>query len=365
MIFGACANQQAASPSASPSASNENIKIAEIDGQPVYKSELESWLNMMGYGSDVLTDPNYADALQDVLDTFMTVKTMNAEIVKRGYVDKLTSDQLAQAAQNAQTDIDSSVDNYGVTEEQVLNMIGMTIDELIEQYKLKIAGNAAFTELVGDIKPTEEQVRKKYDDTVASQKEKMDADPTVYVTNVNSGTDVYYAPVGVRMVRKLLIPISAETAEAIGMLRDSGYDDQAEVLLKDALAGIQTEADQAVADIGSGLSFSEAMTKYNKDTDAPEGGYPVVKGSADYADAFTEKAMALTTVGQVSEMFSTDEGYQIIEYTSDVTPGTTEYESVKDKINESMLSTVQADAWAAMIEQWETEHNVKTFVENL
>ncbi len=368
MIFGACskgAPNSSASPSPGGSAANsETVIIGEIDGKPVYKSELESWLTMMG-GSDILTDPSYSDSIQDILDTFMSIKTLDTEIIKRGYLDNLTSDQLAEAEQSAQEAIDSNVQDSGMTEEQLLTSIGFTKDQLIEQYKLNLAEGAAFTDLVGNVKPTEEQIKNEYDTTVASQKSAIDADPTQYVSYVNSGTDVYYVPTGARMVRKLLIPIDTAWADSISQLRASGYDEQADVLFESALSKIQSKADEVKSKIKSGLSFNDAMTQYNEDANATDGGYPVMAETTDYPAKFTEKAMALTSVGQTSELFSTDEGYQVIEYTSDVTPGTVAFESVKDKISESLLAQVQSDAWTAMIEQWKNDHSVKTFKDNL
>lgn len=368
MFFGACANGTpgpGASPSASASAGSDTVVVGEIDGQPVYKSELESWLNMMGYGADILSDPTYADSFPKILDSFMSVKAMNAEIMKRGYLDNLTSDQISQAEQYAQTDIDTSVQNYGMTEEQVLAQIGLTKDELVEQYKLNIAGNTAFTDLVGNLKPTEDQIKQEYDDTVATQKSAMDADPKVYVSDVNSGTDVYYVPAGVRMVRKLLIAIDSKTADAILTLRESDFNDQADILLNDALSKIKAKAEGAADKIKGGLSFTDAMTQFNEDDNAPEGGYAVVTGTTEYPGTFTEKAMALTSLEQTSDMFATDEGYLIIEYTSDLKAGAVDYASVRDKLSESLLTQVQTDAWTAMIDQWKTDHNIKTFAENL
>lgn len=370
MLFGACANQQpnqSANPSASgqPATSSDSVIVGEIDGQSVYKSEFEKWLNLNGYGSAVLEDASYASYIPEFLDYFMGEKVTDAEIEKRGYLKNLTSDQITQAQQNAQADIDYSVQNYDMTEEQVLTTIGMTKDELVDQYKIKAAGDAAYTELVGNVKPTDDQIKKEYDSTVTSQKEAMDADPKVYVSNVNSGTEVYYAPTGVRTIKKLLIAIDSKTSDAILTLRDSDFNDQADVLLNDALLKIKSKADEVKNKLKSGLSFNDAMAQYNEDKEAPEGGYPVVAGATDYSDTFTEKAMALTSLGQVSDMFSTDEGYQIIEYTSNVTPGAASFESVKDKVSNSLLAQIQTDAWTAMVDQWKKDHNVKTFAENL
>lgn len=367
LIFGAC--NQTPGPSASPTpggsaAGSDTVIIGEIDGQPVYKSELESWLAMIG-GSDVLIDPYYADSLQDVLDDFILDKIRELEITKRGYLGSLTSDQITEAEQSAQDAIDSIVLSSGTTEEELLASVGITKDQLIQQYKLSYAEEAAFNDLVGGIEPTEDQIKNEYDSEVASQKAAIDADPTQYVSYVNSGRDVYYVPPGARMVRMLLIPIDASWADSIAVLRGSGYDEQADLLLERALSDIKTKADEAADKISKGLSFSDAMQQYNQDTEAPDGGYPVMAGTTDYPDAFTETAMALTTSGQISDLFATDEGYMIIEYTSDVTPGTADYESVKDKISESLLAQVQGEAWTAMKDGWKNDHSVKTFIENL
>lgn len=365
MLLGACAGTPAAntspSPSASPSATGDSAAVAQMDGQPVYMTEFKTWLdqNIQG-GSDVLTNEAYASELPDLLDSFMSFKVIQAELSNRGYLNNLTSDQLAQAEQNAQDEIDYAKDTYGMTEEEYLAQTGVTKDQLIDQYKFYTAANIAYTDtaLTGDTTPKDEDIKAEYDKNVTSDQQTMDADPTQYVANVSDGATVYYVPAGVRMVRTVLVGFDEDTTGAIQTLRDAGYNTQADQIRDGALAGLQDEAEGIANDVKSGKSsFTDAVAK-SDDKDMPAEGYPVVTGATQYEDAFTQAALALTAVGQTSDLFATDKGYQIIEYTSDLPQGPVAYESVKDTISADLQTTIQSDAWNALLEQWKTDHNV-------
>jgi hypothetical protein len=364
MLLGACAGAPAASASPSPSASatDDSVAVAQMDGQSVYMTEFKAWLdqNIQG-GASVLENEAYASEMPDLLDSFISFKIIHAELEKRGYINNLTSEQLEQAQQNAQDEIDYALNTYKMTEDEYLKKSGVTKDQLLDQYKFYTAANIAYTDtaLTGDTTPKEEDIKAEYDKNVASDQQTMDADPTQYVSSVSDGAKVYYVPAGVRLVRAVLIGFDEDTSGAISTLRDAGYNDQADLIKNEGIKAIQEKADETSKNISSGkLSFTDAVAQ-SDDKDMPADGYPVVTGTKQYGDLFTQTALALESVGKVSELIATDKGYQILEYTSDLPQGPVAYESVKDKISADLQTSLQSDAWNALVEQWKKDHSVE------
>lgn len=359
MALAACGAPQGSEP---PRTSEDMIVVADMDGQHIYMYELVSWLGMMGLDEEVLTNPAYKN---EVLDFFIDQRVTEAEVKSRGYYDKLTEDQLSLAESYAQYDIQNGMQSNGFTEEQVLEKIGMTKEELIEQYKVNIAGSAAFEELVGEVPVPDDELKAEYDNSVAGQKTEMDKDASLYVTNENEGATNYYVPAGVRMVRRILLAFDEETSGAIETLRQSGYDKQADILRKESLKDIQQEADKVIGELGSGKSFSEALTQYNDDKEMGAEGYPVAEGTNVYGPEFTEAAMALEAAGKISGLIASDEGYQILEYTSELKQGPADFESVKEVVRSNLQPQKQTDAWEAIVKQWRDDHKVVPYYDSL
>ena len=367
--------------SASPSATDD-VVVAEVSGDPIYYSEYSAIMTQMGVSPD---DENASYYTDSVIDSLVSEKVLKKMLTDKGYMD-LTDEQQAQAEQNAESDMKEYIEYYyksdiesklgeGYTDEQyatevesykqqVLDSIGQTWDELVDSYKLSVAEDAAKADLLSDIAPTEDEIKAEYDKQVADSKESMDSDPTVYESDVKYGSTIYYAPEGLRNVKQVLFNIDDNTSKAISLLRDNSYDDQADQLLEKALADIKTQADEVLAKLQSGeMTFEDAMAQY-QDTSMPETGYAVSQGSGTYDEAFTTGAMALQNIGDISGLISTDEGYHILQYTGDVTPGAVSYDSLKDTITESLKSSLQDEKWSSIMDDWKEQCNVTYYKEN-
>ena len=80
---------------------------------------------------------------------------------------------------------------------------------------------------------------------------------------------------------------------------------------------------------------------------------------------FTEAAMALVKVGDVSEPFKTSYGIHIVKYVSDVTEGAVPLDTVKDTLSAELLTQKQDDLYNTTVEQWVTEANAKTYLDRM
>ncbi len=391
LVFGGCGlaeSTEDAKPAATADASETaDVIVAKVAGEPIYYDDyyvqFSSMCAQMGISPD---DETYAAYFKDsVIESMVSEKVLNKMLTDKGYLN-LTDAQLAQAEKDAQTDINLYLEESykaeieenlgeGYTDEeyaaelesykqQLLTGAGMTWDDVVKTYKLGIAEEAAKAELV-NVEPTEEEIRAEYDKNVATDKETMDENPSAYESSVMYGSTIYYVPEGVRNVKQVLIKVDDKANEAISLLRESGYDDQAELLLEKALADVKTKADEVLAKIQSGgVTFEQAIKDFNEDSGMPEAGYAVSEGSTSYMEPFTAGAMALAKIGDVSGLVATDYGYHILQYTSDVTPGAVDYETLKDEIKESLKSTLQEEKWSSIFEEWKAECEVEYFKEN-
>lgn len=333
---------------APPSSSADNKLVAEIDGQKYYYSDFEKWYKLMGSESD---DP------REILDEFINYEVELLELKAKGYLN-LTSEEITKAQQDAQNILTSYANENQMTEEQALSMVGITKDELVELYKFNTAETNAIKAIIGSVTPPEDKIKEQYDKNVKDDKETMENDPATYTYYANLGETVYFTPAGIRAVKRILIPIDATSTDAIQLLRENSYDEQADILRDFELKKIEAEAGKAADALKSKkITFDQALEQY-KDTDMPEKGYLVAAESDDLGADFTKKAMALSKVGDVSELFYTDEGYQIIQYVADKPQGPVNYDDVRDEIIEQLMSTLQDEAWSKQIQQWKSAHNI-------
>lgn len=91
-----------------------------------------------------------------------------------------------------------------------------------------------------------------------------------------------------------------------------------------------------------------------------EKGYAVFEGMADFDSAFVDAAMALESVGDTSgKVASNMYGYYILKYVGDVAEGAVDYDSVKDAIHDTLLSSKQTEVYNGTIEQWVADAKFK------
>ena len=394
MLLGACAvkqSEETATASASPEATaSEQVIVAKVNGEPIYYDQFHAiYANACasyGISEDDETNGSYLKDM--IMESLINEKIMTQKLTENGYMN-LTDEQAAQAEKDAQEYLSSNIDSYygsqiqaglaeGYTdeeyqaakapyEEQILKAMGYdTKQAFIDYYKLTVAEDAAKTALVGDIKPTEEEVQAKYDENVARDQKTMDANPSTYESSAAGGATVYYVPAGVRQVLQVLVKIDDEWSSAIKTLRDAGNDAQADYLLEKAQADIKAEADDVLKKIKSGsISFADAIATYNDDTGMPETGYSVVSGGTTFVEPFTTAAMNLKAVGDVSELVPTDYGYHILQYVSDVPAGAVVYENVKQEIYDTLLATMQDEAWQTIVDEWTNTSKIEKFEDKL
>lgn len=324
---------------------------------------------------------NYDSFIQSVISTYMPGSTLEG--------DELTAAAEKYVADNAVATVDGR--------STLADFVAAAADEKavakLDEYMIK------------DVTVTDEEIQADYDAKVESAKADYEADPNAYGTAVNGGSTVYYAPAGYRMVKQILIKVSDEdsavttekqtalaTAQTALTDAQAALDSAAEDADKTALQAAVDEAQKAVDEAqaaydeaqaagmanakaiadgiytqltAEGADFETLLAENNVDTGEPANGYAICEGFTSFVESFTNGAMALANVGDVSEPVESTYGYHIIKYVSAVEEGPVALDTVKDTISSALLTAKQNDVTAETIAQYVSEANVKTYPERM
>lgn len=130
-----------------------------------------------------------------------------------------------------------------------------------------------------------------------------------------------------------------------------------------AYANIDAEADEVLAALDAGEDWDALVAAHNDDPGMQAGatnaetGYPVCEGFTQFDETFVNGAMAIANIGEHSDKIAGSYGYYIIQYTSDVTEGAVELDTVREDISSSLLSSKQSTVREEVVAQWVKDAN--------
>ncbi len=160
------------------------------------------------------------------------------------------------------------------------------------------------------------------------------------------------------------VPVYQALAEA-----QAAYDaknDELKAKKEAALAAIQPKAEEIHAlATAEGANFDDLIKEYNEDTGMPETGYPVSEASTNFVTEFTQPAMKLSSVGEVSQPSASDYGYHIMLYAADIPEGPVTLESVSETIRAELLKSKQEEAYNAGVEEWIAAAVIRKYPERM
>ena len=154
------------------------------------------------------------------------------------------------------------------------------------------------------------------------------------------------------------------------LVRQAEAETAVDVLKAEIMASLQSRIDEVYAALDSGRTFDDVMAEYGEDPGMQSdpgmtNGYYVTEGSTYWETEFTETAMALEKVGDVSEPVLGSNGAHIIYYNSDVTPGAIDIETVREALSEETLTTKQDEAYDAALAEWKSAAKIKTWPDRI
>ena len=371
-----------------------------------------------------LTDKSLvASAQSEAITRLKQDMVLRAKAAELG-LDQLTEEEAAQAKEAAENDLENAksyIKDYYLTEDQKalegeeleaaiqeqLDGMGVTLDTYLTEETDSIIDQKVHDYAVKDVEVSDDEIKAAYDEKVAADEEKYKEDASTWTSRDRSGTTLYYAPAGIRRVRQILIKFTDEDqaavdeatakvndaktkvsdAQAIIDNEESSEEDKAKA--QEDLTAAQTELDaanealQAATDAGYANveadadavlealkenpdSWDDLVKEKNGDPGMKEGavnaerGYSVCTGMSGFDTAFVDAAMALSSVGDVSDKVrGSSNGWYIIKYVGDVAEGAVDYDSVKDDIHDDLLSDKKDEVYTEAVTKWIEESGIK------
>lgn len=141
---------------------------------------------------------------------------------------------------------------------------------------------------------------------------------------------------------------------------------QLEKAKQTARANIQAKADEVYQKALAGEDFDALVAEYGEDTGMQNEpvktyGYIVSANTTRYVTAFKDAAMALASVGDVSEPIETTYGLHILKYEAEIPEGAaalTDY--LKTSISDELMSAKKEEALAAAEDEWKNAAKIET-----
>ena len=279
----------------------------------------------------------YDDFVQDA-ENEVALEKLHTDIVKDVQVtDEEVASSLAEQAEAAKTQYESSPEAYGVS---VNN--GSTVYYAPAGYRMVKQILIGFTE------EDSAAITEADNAVTAAQTALTDAEAALENAAEDADRDALAAAV--------------TTAQA-GLADAQQKADDAKAA---ALATAKVKADEVYAlATAEGADFDALISEYNEDTGMPENGYAVREGYSRFVEPFVQAAMALEKVGDVSEPAESTYGYHIIQYAAEVQEGTVDTEEVRESIRSSLQSTKESQKASETLDAWISAADVKTYLDRM
>ena len=368
-------------------------------------------------------DPNIR---QTIVEGLVNRGVVTAKIAELG-LDQMDEQTLADLGQKADEDLEMYVEYYGsyfategATDEENreaalagLAGVGVTRENLLQDRIDDYAAERLYDSVTADVSVDEEETRNAYD-TMLSEDQERFTDEFEYIQARNQDELVVWNPEGYRAVKHVLIKFNDEQAKRYNNLTADLSGFQAELDALDAPADvdaadaadvadaadaaeaqpprareeIQADIDRTNAELdalyeelmptaeevvkafGEGTDIDVLIDQYGEDpgmTSEPykTEGYAVSAESTYLDPAFTEGAMAIEGIGQISAPVRASNGIHIIYYLKDITPGAVPYEDIHDDVAamalETKVSKVYNDQVAAWVEEAHPVYHIDRF----
>lgn len=318
----------------------------------------------------------------------------------------------AQAETEAQTDatldVEARAKELLAAESEFYTGSTMGYDEFvtwIRDFYLDNALGELFREkTLKDVSVSQEALQKWYDETLKAQQETYAQDGGAYKADAESfarygGEPVVYAPEGYSRVLHILIAPEGEPGEEYAAKQsemdtlaaeygelafDSALGDKPNPRLQEIITAYKSldqelaalnegrmapalaKANEAYAKLKSGAEFAAVMAEYTQDSDIlsfetlAKSGLLIsnkFESELDWSKA-VKTAFSTLKLGEYSEVIQDDEGCHILYYLADEPAGPIALDAVKVEAEAVLLSGMQEEEWAAMLETWKNDGSV-------
>ncbi len=391
------------------------------DGGIIWKEDAEAqFAEVQSYYSQynmTITPDDAAAIKQSILQGLVRQAVLNEKAEALGFNeldDEAKAKLEAEAAENFETYIDT-YKGYFASEEsdeetarqmtiEAMANYGLTQEALTEQLVESYTDEQLYNSITEGVAVTDEEIQAEYDKMVADAESRFSGNDRAYNDARNSGETIAWNPEGYRAVKQVLIKFDdeqsakyTELSNTLKTLKDEKdavenppepteapaeeaaeeaeptpeprsldaieADIAATTAEIEALhAELLPQAQQVIDAFESGTDFDSLIEQYNADpgmTREPvaTNGYAVSADSTAWDPAFTEGAMSIAEVGQISAPVYGSYGIHVIYYLADITPGAVPFEEVREEAESNALQDKLTDTYEAQVNAWVEEAN--------
>jgi peptidyl-prolyl cis-trans isomerase C len=352
-----------------------------------FTEQFDAYMYNYGYDESYLSDPankdNVTDLKKYVLDAMVQEEAAYQYAIANGmdlsdeekqeqrdnlnktiesYRETIRAQVEEQAAADPSIDVEAEIAKQ--EEEQLSRYDEKYLQETIRYYVLQ-----KFSDSVKEsVNVTEQDAKEYYNLQVDNQKLMLDNMATFQMA-IAMGNTIYVNPEGTVAVKHILIAIPKDKQTVIQTYRGNGNDTEADNVLHEELAKIQSKADEVLAKVKAGDDFDSLIEEYGEDpgmTQEPgkTKGYYVYPEDTQYVKSFTDASVALQNVGDTSDLVASDYGYHIIKFIN-IPEQVTPFDEVKDDLIAKMESENENSALFTKKQDLAKEMNAKEYYDRL
>lgn len=362
--------------------------VATVNGENIYRDEVDSILQSYGVDMDPQDEETllqYESTANDILDYLVNNEVILQKAPELGFdltdeeKQQNEADAKAMFADNKQSirdqveedaKADPSIDVDVETEVRYAMFLEMTniSPDTYTEYLNENAMITATQEYMYDQRQlTEDEVKAWYDDTLAMQ-QSSESFTSQFVSNTQQGYINTYVPERIIAVKHVLLKYQDEelASEAYTLYSEGSKDEAFEMLQSeiDALMPTALDVQQRLKD---GENIDDLIAEFGEDP-GMEGntvGYLVTETDNSYVDEFTEAALTLKNVGDISDPVVTYYGLHVLQNIKVYEEGVIPFEDIKEEIETSLLAAEQQTAYEETLAKWVEEADVVYYRERL
>lgn len=321
-----------------------------------------------------LTDAEKAEIEKDYSDTIDYIKTQYTSSESTSTPTATASATASPSAADLDAFVDEFFAEYGYTKETYKQYLYVSKYEEMLQTEIEAE--------VTDV--SEEDLKAAYESELTTQKKNFDAaetstssssSTTSYEYYEENGKVIVYVPSGLAYYKHILIAFPSdistqiETVQNDTSLSDEEIEEKVDTLKTQGYGQIQSKAEEVLSKVKSGEDFDTLIATYGEDPGMTSDtykttGYLVGKQSS-FVTEFKNACLALSNVGDTSELVKSDYGYHIIKKVSVLASGEKSYDEVKDALKAQVLEEKKSDHWDETLENWKKELNVTVYYDRL
>lgn len=238
-----------------------------------------------------------------------------------------------------------------------LERMGFTEEAYIETVALQTMLQEFRESLVSDVVADAEQVQNYYD----MQLELQRTSP-----NPVGQDDIPLIRDASARVKHILISLPEEDQTEYRRLRTEGLNDDADTYLAERLELIRPQAQAILDRANAGEDFELLIETYGEDPGMidNEEGYTVTAGGG-FIPEFEEASLALTEIGQISDLVGGQFGFHIIRLYEQTPEHTYTFEEVREQIQELLNGRMRSTRLNELLATWREEANIVRFTDRL